>query len=226
MKKRLPILISFVLFLALVASSTFWGLQLMKAKARPYEAPPKPPQQEADIEKAATLFGGKLQAATAANYQVKGVISAKSGHGGTVVINTEGQPLQTLGVGGEVAPGVTIKEIHAQFVMLSDNGIEKRLPVPEAKPGAPSEGILSVQADPNASRMTGPSLPQQQPMVVPQQVQAPVEPPQPPVSPQQIQAPQAAPQPGQPPIPPQPGGAGLGPNGEQLGAPPATRHNK
>lgn len=225
MKKRLPLLISFILFIALAASSTYWGMELSKQKARPVAAPPPPQQAEVPVENAATLFGGKLAVATASNFQVKGVISSKSGHGGTAVILAEGQPAQTLGVGSEVAPGVSVKEIHAQYVLLLDNGVQKRLAVPEAKPGAPNEGILPMQPDPNASRMTGPALPQPLP---PQPVTIPVEPPQPPqppVSPQQIQAPQATPQPGQPPVPPQPGGAGLGPNGEPLGMP-ATRHNK
>lgn len=220
MKKRLPLLISFILFIALAGSSTYWGMELSKQKARPVAAPPPPQQAEVPVENAATLFGGKLTVATASNFQVKGVISSKSGNGGTAIILADGQPAQTLGVGSEVAPGVSVKEIHAQYVLLLDNGVPKRLAVPEAKPGVAGEGILAVQQpDPNASRMTGPSLPQPMPQ------QQPVEPPQPPVSPQQIQAPLATPQPGQPPVPPQPGGAGLGPNGEPLGMP-GTRQNK
>jgi general secretion pathway protein C len=225
MKKRLPILISFILFVALAATCAYWGLQFMKPKARPVAAPPPPPQAEVPPESAATLFGGKLQVATASNFQVKGVISSKSGNGGTVIILTEGQPAQTLGVGDKVVEGVTVKEIHAQYVMLQDNGVQKRLPVPEGKPDISTEGILPLQPDPNASRMTGPALPAlqpQQPIAPPQPPdgaqqqpqQQPTEPPQPPVSPQQL------------PVPPQPGGAGLGPNGEQLGMPPFTRHNK
>ena len=210
MKKRLPILISFVLFIALAASSTYWGMQLSKQKTRPVAPPPPAPQAEVPVENAATLFGGKLQVATASNFQVKGVISSKSGLGGTAVILADGQPAQTLGVGGEVAPGVSVKEIHAQYVLLLDNGVPKRLVVPEALPGVAGEGIHAVQPDPNASRMTGPALP------VPQPPEPQPEPPQPPVSPQQ--PPQQ--QPGEP---PQPGGI-VGPNGEPLGAPSAQHY--
>ncbi len=220
MKKRLPLLISFILFIALAGSSTYWGMELSKQKARPVAAPPPPQQTEVPVENAATLFGGKLAVATASNFQVKGVISSKSGNGGTAIILADGQPAQTLGVGGEVAPGVSVKEIHAQYVLLLDNGVPKRLAVPEAKPGVSGEGILAVQqSDPNASRMTGPELPVPQPPQPPQQQGiVPTEPPQPPVSPQQIQEQQ----PGQPPVPPQPGGARLGPNGEPLGMPPGA----
>lgn len=224
MKKRLPLLISFILFVALAGSVAYWGQQLFQPKARPTAAPPPPPPLEIPVEAAASLFGGKLVASTASNYQVKAVIASNRDNRGTVVIMADGQPAQTLGIGGEISPGVSVKEIHAQYVMLSDNGVPKRINLPEGK-GQQSEGIIPVQADPGASRMTGPTLPIQQP--IQQQIQQPLQPPpqgpteppqQPPVSPQQIQQ---APQPGLPPQPPS-----VGPNGERLGSALFSKHNK
>lgn len=205
MKKRLPLLISVLLFIALSASATYWGMHLFKPKARPVVAPPPPPQPEIPLEAAAGLFGGKLVAQTVANFQLKGVIASPNGHGGTVVVAVDGKPLRAYGVGNEIMPGVKIEAIYPKYVQILDNGASKRINLPENKGGNISTDAAPPIPDPNASRMTGPALPLPQPNAgVPG---VPIEPPQ-----QQ--------QPGQPPqqgiVPPQPQEPGVGPNGEPL----------
>ena len=180
MKKRLPYFISFVLFIVLSMSIAFWALHFFKPKGRPSAAPPEAPRQEIPMEAAAGLFGGKLVASTATNFLIKAVIASRSGNSGTVVFAIEGDPMKSMGVGGEVVPGVIVKEIHNLYVMVSDNGVLKRVNVPEAKSTPGSENSFS-QSDPSASRMTGPSLP------VPQQGNVPQEPPQTSLQQQQLQ---------------------------------------
>lgn len=180
MKKRLPLFISFVLFIALSMSIAFWGLHFSKHKGRPSAAPPEPALPEISMEKAAGLFGGKLVASTVTNFLIKAVIASRSGNSGTVVFAIEGNPIKSMGVGGEVVPGVVVKEIHNLYVMVSDNGVLKRVNVPDAKSIPGTESVLQ-QSDPNGSRMTGPSLP------VPQQESGPTEPQQPSLQQQQIQ---------------------------------------
>lgn len=216
MKKRLPLIISFVLFIALCGSATYWFMHLFKqAPARALAAPPVAQAGEVPLENAARLFGGQLAVATASNYQLKGVIAGRDGTYGAAIVVADGRPPRAMAVGGEVMPGVSLKEVHAQYVMLSENGALKRINLPEAK-GSQLEAIVPVQPD-TGSRMTGPALPvPQQPLPQPN---APMEPPQ---SPQQIQPPPNNPQQGQG-IVPQNQAPNLGPNGEPLGQP---QHNK
>ncbi|MEN9866286.1 MAG: hypothetical protein RL748_1876 [Pseudomonadota bacterium] len=212
MKKRLPLIISFVLFIALCGSATYWFMHLFKnPQARPLTAPPMAQSAEVPLENAARLFGGQLVQATTSNYQLKGVIAGRDGTYGAAIVVADGRPARAMAVGGEVIPGVSLKEVHAQYVMLSENGALKRVNLPEAK-GNQLEAITPVQPD-NASRMTGPALPVPQPP----QPNAPMEPPQ---SPQQFQPP-PNPQQGQGIVPPNQA-PNLGPNGEPLN----PQHNK
>ena len=206
MKKRLPLIVSFVLFIMLCGSGTYWFMQLFKKTA---ERPLAPLQasntSDIPIDDATRLFGGQLSVASASNYQLKGVIAGSDGTYGSAIIVADGKPAQALPVGRELSPGVVLKEVHPQYVMLAENGALKRINLPEAK-GSQFEGINLAQPE-QASRMTGPALPvPQQPLPQPN---APIEPPQ---SPQQGMVP-----PGQAPA--------FGPNGELLN-PPIQPHNK
>lgn len=203
MKKRLPLLISFILFIVLSASATYWGMHLFKPKPRPVVAPPPPPQPDIPIEVAAGLFGGKLVAQTVANFQLKGVIASASGRGGTVVVAVDGKPLRAYGVGDEIMPGVKVEAIYPKYVQIADNGVSKRINLPEYT-GSSISTDAAPQIDPNASRMTGPALP------VPQEgvPGVPTEPPQPLPPPPTEQG-------VAPPEPPQQQ-PGVGPNGEPI----------
>lgn len=216
MKKRLPLIVSFVLFIVLCGSGTYWYMQLFK---KPPERPLAPLQAsntgDIPIDDATRLFGGQLSVASASNYQLKGVIAGRDGTYGSAILSADGKPALALPVGRELSPGVVLKEVHPQYVMLAENGALKRVNLPEAK-GAQFEGINLQQAD-QGSRMTGPALPvPQQPLPQPN---APMEPPQ---SPQQVIPPPNNPQQG---IVPPGQAPAFGPNGELLN-PPNQQHNK
>ena len=73
--KRMPVLLSFILFIALCASAAYWGLQLIRPPLRPMAAPPPVAVAEVRMDSAAGLFGGRpVAAAVASNYQLKGVV--------------------------------------------------------------------------------------------------------------------------------------------------------
>ena len=217
MKKRLPLIISFVLFILLCGSGTYWFIQLFKKAPERTMAPVSASSSgEISIEAATRLFGGQLSVATASNYQLKGVIAGRDGTYGAAIIVADGKPAQALPVGREISPGVSLKEVHPQYVMLSENGALKRINLPEAKGAAQIENVTLAQPD-QGSRMTGPALPVPQPPQPPQP-NAPMEPPQ---SPQQMMPQPNNPQEGvAPPQEPL-----TGPNGELLN-PPNQQHNK
>ncbi|MGZ9046421.1 MAG: type II secretion system protein N [Telluria sp.] len=177
--KRLPLLLTLLALVVLSASVAYWVLQLYKPQQRPLAAAPMAVVPEPAVDAAATLFGGEAIAVMAANYQLTGVVSA--GSASVAILVADGQPPKALPIGKEIAPGVTVKEVHARYVMLSEGGVLKRIELAtDAKPAA--EMAAPMQAAP----------PPQQPE-------------QPPQSQPQLQQEQSMPvQPGQEPPPPAP----------------------
>ena len=152
--KRLPLLTSFLLFLLLCASIAYWALQLFKPPLRAVAAPPRAEQVDISPDAAAALFGGRPgKTAVASNYQLRGVIMAGP-HDSVAILSADGKPAQAVRVGMELSPGVSVKEVQRDYVLLSDGGATKRVELPENAKGLPS--IASV-APVNTRPSTTPS---------------------------------------------------------------------
>jgi general secretion pathway protein C len=165
--KRLPLVASFVLFILLCASAAYWGLQLFKPPLRPVAAPPRAAKADISPEAAATLFGGRAgKVGVASNYQLQGVVMSGSADESIAILSANGKPALAVRVDAEVAPGVTVKEVHRNYVLLSDSGAVKRVELPE---NAKSEVNLAT-----VSPVRSQSQPTRTP--VPQQAPAPVSP--------------------------------------------------
>lgn len=182
--KRWPIVTSFVLFIVLCASAVYWAMQLFKPPLRPVVVPPRVIQTDVKIDGATGLFGGKQgRAVVASNYQLRGVIFSGNAEDSIAILSADGKPANAIRVGRDVLPGVTVKEVHRQYVLLSENGISKRIELPES---AKDQGnttstalvpdprtILSQQKTPVVSlpavpaRATQPSLTQKVPATIP-----------------------------------------------------------
>ncbi len=124
-------------------------MQLFKPAPRALAAAPVP---EATVvvhpDAASALFGTrKTSVPAAANYALKGIVVARKSGDSVAILAVEGKPAQALRVGAEVVPGVTVKEVHPQFVLLSEGGSEKRVDLPEK----PSEMIAQGVGQPRAS---------------------------------------------------------------------------
>lgn len=134
--KQLPLVASFILFIALCASLAYWGLQLFRPAARPVTPPPATEQMEVRVDAAAALFGGRPAAvAVASNYELKGVVMSGTKGESAVILSADGKPAMAVPVGKEMMPGVTVKEVHPTYVLLSENGVEKRVELPESARG-------------------------------------------------------------------------------------------
>lgn len=130
--KRMPLLVTFLLFIALCASAAYWGLQLVRPPARPLAAPVVAAPPELPLDVAALLFGGRPQAVGAAsNYQLKGVVVAANGRESVAILSADGKPAQAVGLNTEFQPGVSVREVHAQYILLSEGGVMKRVALPE-----------------------------------------------------------------------------------------------
>ncbi|PRC92869.1 type II secretion system protein N [Solimicrobium silvestre] len=126
--KRIPLISSFILFILLCATSSYWVLQLIKPETRKISAP-QITKPTADVESVAGLFGGAMAVDT--NYQLKGVVLANPMGQSVAIIAVDGKPTQAYPMNTELSPGVTLNEVHSGYILLLDNGISKRVDLPQ-----------------------------------------------------------------------------------------------
>jgi general secretion pathway protein C len=129
--KRTPLITSFILFIVLCASTAYWTMQFIKPTQRTVTAPPQAVQSEPSLNAAASLFGSRITSAVAGNIQLKGVVVAGNPAESVAILLINGKPAQTIRTNAEIMPGVTVKEVHSNFVLLSENAVLKRVDLPK-----------------------------------------------------------------------------------------------
>jgi general secretion pathway protein C len=156
--KRLPQVVSFILFIVLCASAAYWAMQLFKPPVRPVAAPPRVAKAEIKPESAAALFGGgRTKVAVASNYQLHGVVVSGTGSESVAILSADGKPAQAVRMEKEVMPGVTVKEVHRDYVLLSEGGVTKRVELPESAKGQDNIATVSpVRTAPGQPASTRP----------------------------------------------------------------------
>jgi len=170
--KRLPLILTVLAVVLLSASLAYWALQLFKPAQRPLAPPPQQLAMPINLDAAKGLFGGQITVAAASNYQLKGVVAAR-GSDSAAIISVDGQPAMAYGQGREVAPGVTIKEVQAKYVVLSEGGALKRIELAsDAGAGsAPATSLLPGGAAavpaPQPAPLAPPVAPASQPAAAP-----------------------------------------------------------
>lgn len=183
MNKRLPLLLSLLGLIVLAASLAYWILQLYKPPQRNLAVPQHIAQADPAVDAAASLFGGQVAVASATNYQLTGIVAA--GRDSAAILVADGAPPKALRLGKELAPGITLAEVHARYVMLSDGGVMKRVDLAvDAKGAAPMSAPGNVP-------MGNQAAPQQNVNPVPPSAQPVPATPEPPMAPgavaQQVQ---------------------------------------
>ena len=129
--KRLPLLCSFILFILLCASVTYWVLQWTAPATRALQvrAPSEPTLP--DIAAAAQLFGGASAAATITPLQLSGIIYSAIPGERVAIITSDAKPARALGINAEVAPGIIIKQIIQRSVVVLENSQQRVIPLPK-----------------------------------------------------------------------------------------------
>lgn len=155
--KRMPAILNFTLFIALCASAAYWGLQLIHPSLRPMAAPAPAAVAEVRMDTAAGLFGGRpVAASVASNYQLKGVVVAANGRESVAILSADGKPAQAVRMNVEWQPGVVVKEVHSQYILLSEGGVVKRVALPEVSKAVQqadfNSGALPLAALPGSNR--------------------------------------------------------------------------
>jgi general secretion pathway protein C len=151
--KRLPLLFSFLLFLALSATLAYWIVQWTAPVPRAVSAPPKSERTTPPISAAASLFGGRSPGSTVANVQLRGVVHSGSLSDSVAIIAVEGKPPRALMLNSEIVPGMIVKQILNKTVVVSEKGAERELSLPAF---AAQESNSTM---PQASTPTAPNLP-------------------------------------------------------------------
>lgn len=127
---RPPVLASVVLLVGLCASATYWMLHLSGSPQRPLAAAPATPPPQINSAATAQLFG--RSSAVASNFQLKGIVLAQVDADSVAIIAADGKPAQAIKTGNDISTGVRLLEIHADHILLSDNGVQKRVPLPQS----------------------------------------------------------------------------------------------
>jgi general secretion pathway protein C len=118
------------------------------------------------VAAAAALFGGRPQEAGGAQLQLRGIVFA--GPASVAIIAAEGKPARALAMNAEVLPGLTVKQIAARSVLLSERGSERELSLPPfaAQEGGAAPPQAGVTPEPQP-QSPSPSQPLQQPSAAP-----------------------------------------------------------
>ena len=144
--KHLPLIANFILIIALCFSAVYWAMQLFSPTVRSVATPALTIQPPPSLDAAAGLFGGHLNAASASNFQLIGVIVASIPAESVAILAADGKSAKAIRVNAEVMPGVTVKEVNKHYVLLSEGGVIKQVDLPEKPKAQIGVGLSSNTA--------------------------------------------------------------------------------
>lgn len=126
--KRIPLIASLILFILLCASGSYWAMRLIKPEVRKFSVP-QTTKPVADVESVASLFGGAMLVDT--SYQLKGIVQANPMSQSVAIIGIDGKPMQAYPMNQDVNPGSALSGVFSDYVLLQDNGVSKRVELPQ-----------------------------------------------------------------------------------------------
>ncbi len=141
-RERLPNAVSFLFFVGIWVSLSFWFQQWLSPPKQVVELMPVAEQSMPPLASAANLFGGSEQTSMLANVQINGVIRSNSSKDSVVIITADGGPSRALRLNAEIMPGIVIKSINSRSVIVAGKGAEREI----ALPAFASQGIVSDTA--------------------------------------------------------------------------------
>lgn len=118
------------LSLVLLATLSYWGRELFFTPLPVKTEPLKYSAAAPDLSALKRLFGGGAAEQSSRSYQLTGVLADLGTQGGVALIGIDGSLARPVGQGEELLPGVTVAQIHAGFVVLSENGVMRQVMLP------------------------------------------------------------------------------------------------
>jgi len=153
--ERLPNVVSFLFFIGIWISLSFWFQQWLSPPKQAVELLPLAEQKIPPLTSAANLFGGSEQSSALANVQINGVIRSNSAKDSIVIIAADGGPSRALRLNAEIMPGIVVKAINSRSVIVSGKGAEREIALPAfASQGGvvPDTAGFAAQNNANAYR--------------------------------------------------------------------------
>jgi general secretion pathway protein C len=129
--KHMSQITSFVLFIALCVSLAYWAMKMFNPPQRAVAAPPQSAQTGPDLNAAASLLGGHSNAVVDSNFKLTGVVMASNPANSIAILAANGKKSQAVRTNAEVVPGVIVKEVQRDHVLLSQGGVIKRVELPK-----------------------------------------------------------------------------------------------
>jgi general secretion pathway protein C len=123
--KRWPLAAGFVLFIALCVSVGYWGVQFFKPPELAVPVQAQLNQPAPNLDAAVRLFGGHSTAAAASSFQLKGVVVSSDPAESVAILTTDGKPARAIRANHEVMPGITVRDVQRDHVLLSEAGVIK-----------------------------------------------------------------------------------------------------
>ena len=154
-RERLPNTVSFLFFVGVWVSVSFWFQQWLSPPKQAVELLPVAEQSMPPLASSANLFGGSEQASILANVQINGVIRSNSSKDSVVIITADGGPSRALQLNAEIMPGIVVKSINSHSVIVAGKGAEREIALPAfASQGGivPDTAGLAGQNNANAYR--------------------------------------------------------------------------
>lgn len=147
--KRLPWFASFAMFILLCVSIAYWGMQLFQPPLRAVAAVPQAESPALSLEAAKGLFGARAAAnPVSSDYQLKGVLAAARRGKSVAILSVDGKPAKAVAAGSELAPGVIVREVRPQYVLLSESGVIKRVELAAFKSAGAALPPVAILANP------------------------------------------------------------------------------
>ncbi|MDO4681433.1 MAG: type II secretion system protein N [Lautropia sp.] len=118
-------LLSLLLFLVLIGISTYWAMQLLAPRAAIAPGDALGDNSRPPLPVAARLFGarqasGAPDAPPPVDIKVSGIVEA--GRRGVAILAIDGKPAKAFRVNQRVGDGSTLKEVHADKVVIEHRG--------------------------------------------------------------------------------------------------------
>lgn len=150
MKRRLPILVNFLLVVAIAATATYWVLQVAARRTPPEPVVAVPAgnrmarTQPLDVGPVAGLFtAAVVQAGGPSRVRLAGVIAEGTAGTGVALLSVDGQPPAAFRAGEPIDAQMTLAAVHADRVVIRTPGGDQDIPLPEHRPVP--EGIEPVR---------------------------------------------------------------------------------
>lgn len=126
---HLPRLLSLLLFSALCASLAYWTLQFTQPPPRAVAPAPAQPLSAPAQSAAASLFGTSGESVALGNARLIGVVAAGRPQDRVAILQLDGLPPRPFHLEDEVRPGLRLKRIETDHVMVG----ERRMELPPAR---------------------------------------------------------------------------------------------